>query len=595
MQLIEVRRVSRGRKYVRRAVVVGVAAVIIGGWLAYDPAVNRYHAWKRRHALAQARAFIAQHDATNTQLALDVALNAGPSDPDTIRVAADLLEQVGAPQAMRLRRAVVRMSPDSATDAAALVMCNLRFGDYNGAKDALHAMPPDVAASTPALEAALAYALATDDAPVSDYILSRLRQKQPDNEALRFTQAILRLKLPRTGDREAAMAELDALVAKRPQLRTRLDRELAGAALQRQDYAEARSRLEAIVASPDATLHDRLQLANIDLLVAKRPFPEVFAALAPRASANETDAAVFVQWLVVQNRVDEAARWIETLPTSLRRTTGVQRMEADVAARRHEWEHLRPMLAAGVWGPTSSETLRLIEAALAVDSPSHLSVRHEVWDMALASGAKSLPDLSVLLRLTTAWHWEEEFERTEWTIARNFPDQTWAFQDLFNLYRRKKDATRMRDVLARLRETDPGIPRYQHDWALLTLLTDPSTKWDPAKVTLEQLYRDHPTDATYATAYALALAQAGRASEGVAVLAKLTPDERNFVPRQPFLAYVYGAAQMRPEFQHARELGANADYLPEEAQLFTRGAEELDRRPDVPAASTDTSSGSPSS
>ena len=561
----------------RYVVMLVIAGAALAAWLASDPMLARYRSWKRQHALEQAKTFIASHDVANTQIALDVALHAGPADPDTIRVAADMLEQVGALQAMRLRRAVVQMAPDSASDAAALVLCCLRFHDFNAAKDALHAMPPSLARQPVCLRAALAYAMATDDAPVADYILRQLRAQSPTDDALAYTHAVLRLKMPRAEDRATAAHELEALAAKNPKLRTPVERELAGAAIQNQDYADAAAHLSRVLAAPDATMADRLQQANIDLLVTHRAFGDIFASIAPAAKANEADAAAWLQWLIVQNRIEEANTWLESVPTSLRQSPTLRRIRADIAARRRDWATLEPLLRDGVWGPVPGETVRLAGAALTVDAPDHSTVRQEVWDMALGSANGILPALTTLLRLANAWGWSAEAERAEWAVARSYPDQTWAFQDLFNAYRRRKDTNGMREVLSKLRDSDTAVPRYQHDWALLTLLTEPSVQWNQPKAVLETLYRANPSDATYATGYAFALAQADRAKEAVAVLAKLSPEELGYPPRQPYLAYVYGVARMKAEMERANALANGPDFLPEEKTLFLRAREALVR------------------
>ena len=61
-------------------------------------------------------------------------------------------------------------------------------------------------------------------------------------------------------------------------------------------------------------------------------------------------------------------------------------------------------------------------------------------------------------------------------------------KQLFNFYREKKNTIAMRDVMNTLRESDGTVPRYQHDWALLTLVTEPNANWNPAKETMRQLY-----------------------------------------------------------------------------------------------------------
>src|SRR5690606_12498168 len=104
MQLLESRRSpSRRKRWTKITAAILLAVLVVGGWQAWEKGRPRYLRWKQERALAQAREFIAQRDAPNAQLALEVALKTIPGNPATIRVAADLLEQIGSPRAMRLR------------------------------------------------------------------------------------------------------------------------------------------------------------------------------------------------------------------------------------------------------------------------------------------------------------------------------------------------------------------------------------------------------------------------------------------------------------------------------------------------------------
>lgn len=581
MQLLQSRQGKhRFPKWVRRLFIVAVLAAAFGIWKGWEYFQPRYQLWKQERALGQAKEFIAKHDAANAQVALEVALRAVPGNPETLRVAADMLEQVGAAQAMRLRRAVVQVEPDSAEDAAKLVLTCIRFRDYNAAKDALSTAPPKVAVQPPMLRAALTYAIVTDNAPVADYIFNKLRDQFPDDRDLKHAQALLRLRHPREEKRLEARQELEQLAKSDPRLSLDINREFAADALQRHDYAEVKLRQKQILADPGATFNDRLQKANIDLLIDHQPFEPIYAELAPIAAKNEADTVQFAQWLLVQNRAAEVDKWIVSLPEPLRTSPGVKAARADAVAQLGDWDRLSGLLADGAWGPISKETLRLALAAQTVNNPNKPSLRSETWDMTLDSAAGNLSALRILQHLASLWKWPDESEKTLWAIARSFPDQTWAHQALFNLYKEKKDTNRMRDVVDALRNADGSVPRYQHDWALLTLLLEPTVSWNPAKDTMRQLYEREPDNATYGTGYAFALAQAGKGAEALAVVEKMTDDERNYPPRAPYLAFVYGVAKKAEPLEKTIALGQGAPFLPEESYLFTRAREELNRKPE---------------
>ena len=552
-----------------------VLALAAAGLVAKDPLMRRYRYWKQARALEQARGFVANKDVLNAQLALDVALKAVPSDATTIRVAADILEQVGAPQAMRLRRMVTQLLPDSAEDSARLILCCLRFHDYNAAKDALAGSSPAISEQLPMMKAALAYALATADTAVADALLIELRKRLPDDADVVYAQALLHLRHPDEAKRAEARRQLDEIAQSHPERAAQVNRELAGAALQAQDYAEARKRFDAILADPGATLGDRLQRANLSLLVDHVPFETVYAELAPLGAKSAGDAAQLARWLQVQKRTAEAERLLAGLPEEFRKDRDLRAVQADLAAQGGDWNRLTPMIEAGAWGDIPAESVRLAMSARVVGEQGNTALRLEIWDAAIQAAGPSLSALGVLQRLAGLWEWSKEGENTLWTIARAFPDQTWAHQALFNLYKDQKNTAGMRNVLVALRQSNGAVPRYQHDWALLTLLRDPSLSWNPAKETMKTLHEQDPGNATYATGYAFALAQSDRFKEALTVALTISAEGREFPPRLPYMAYVQAMAGKRDEALRLVALAekSGTDYLPEERKLLSQASE----------------------
>lgn len=586
MQLMHAKSGSRRRdRMVTLAVLVAIPLLGFGGWKFYREARPRYLRWKQQRALTQARDFIEKRDAGNAQVALEVALTAVPGDPDTIRVAADMLEQVGAPQAMRLRRAVVQAVPNSADDVARLIVCCLRFGDYNAAKDALSGASPSLSAQTPMLQAAIAYAAATSDTVVVAALLQELRKRFPNDTDLKHAEAMLYLQHPDEKKRADTRARLERLAQEEERLKLAISRELASDAVRRKDYADARQRWRTVLQDPKAVFNDRLQLANIALLIDKEPLTTVMPPLAA-AIRTDDEAVAFAQWLLAQGRGQEVDRWLNTLAPERQEVPALRAARIEAVALLKDWDRLLPLLEKGAWGPISRDVLKLVAAAQAVDDPKHLSLRRETWEMALGKAQANLATLRVLQRLALTWGWQDEAERTLWTVARGYPDQTWAHQALFNYYREKQRTTEMRDVMRQLRDSDVTVLRYQHDWALLSLLTEPNATWSSAKETMRKLHETDPANATFAVGYAFALAQAERGAEALQVVERLSASERDYPPRQPYLAFIYGVARQPEGVAHAQEIGANLNFLPEETFLFSRARIELGRKPDAPKPAT---------
>lgn len=575
--LLQPKRVHRGQKWRRLIWMLVVAALAFAGWKAWQSALPRYRTWKQQRALAQAKAFIEKHDAQNAKLALDVALSAVPGNVEATRLAAELLEQVGAAQAVRLRRLVVQMQPDSAEDQAALIYAAMKFRDFNSARDALSSLTPDMAERPATLKAALAFAIATDNRPIADALSDRLKKIFPNDDQLQLIHSTLLLKHPREERRAKAREELVALAQRLPQYALVIQRELASEAIARSDYSAARQSLTAAAAAPKAEFNEQLQLANLDLLIENKPFDPVFARLAPLAEKDADTAQQFIQWLLVQRRGAEAEKWFYTLPAAIKDAPATLNTRADIAASRNNWDQVLRFVEAGAWGGLSRGTIQLVQATRAIDTQNRPALRRETWDLALESVATNLASLRALQRLSTAWRWEAEAEACLWAIVKSFRDQTWAHQALFNIYRGRGNTVGLRNVMSALRESDPGVMRYQHDWALFSLLLEPSTTWSPQKELLAQLYKTDSTNVSVATSYAFALAQSERVPEAIAVLSKFTAEDLEYLPRQPYLAFIYGMARKAEEMNRAIKLGADGNYLPEESALFGRGQTALTR------------------
>ena len=583
-------RTSSSRKvFWWRIAIAGVVVAGAGAFFAYKPAMREYRVWKQQRALEQAREFLARNDLPAAKLALEVALLAVPGNIEALRAAADFLDQANLPEAMRIRRQILMLEPRSTADRTALVMAALRFRDLNAAREAVAGFEPAEAERPEALQAALAYALATDNRPVADLLFTRLDAVGAGNDNTRVMHAVLRLKHPKPEVVAKAQAELDELV-KEPRHSLFIHRERMLDALVRRDTEAAKRHADAILADPRAKLGDRLARANIALNLEKRPFAEVFAGLAPQVGTAPEDVAEFVRWLLLVGQAGQAETWLAALPPTVAGEPLVRAIQADVAVAREDWDRLEALINEGAWGPVTRDAARLAFAARVAGARVNAALQNELWTAALGTAA-GLRDLRVLHRLAVVWRWNEQIESTLWVIVRAAPGEAWAHQTLFSHYRGKGDTRNLISLLAALRDLDPTVPRYRYDWALLSVLSSTSTAWTPPKETLEGLHRAEPANPSYATGYAFALAKSGRAEEAVALMDALPEEQRTLPARAPYLAYIYGQARRAEELEKAIALQPTSDrLLPEERMLATLGREALNRPlapPPKPAAGGD--------
>lgn len=580
MQLMQPKRVSRTRKrWFKIAVVVVVLGGVWGAIKVRDTVLPRYYLWKQERALAQARTFMKQSDQQNAKIALDVALLAAPGNPSAWRTAAEFLEQSGAAQSVRVRRQIVELSPNTLEDRVALIMTALRFNDKVSAREAISGMTAEQAQEPSALRAALAFAMATNAAPIADALYDRLQKIYPDDQELRYNQAALRCLIPNPELAAAARAEV-AKFTTVPTFRMRALRWLLVDALQRKDNEMAKQWSQQLAGDPSAEINDLLHRANVAILIEGQKIEAILPGLETRAASRASDVATLVRWLINQNRIQPALDWLAKLPTEMALKPEVADVGAELALYQLNWRLLGSLLEQGAWGKVAPETVQLAMSARVMADRQRTDLRKRIWEEAITSAGTNTLALRMLARLSGAWKWDAEMELTLWAVARAYPDQTWAHLALFYGYRAKKNAAGMREVAATLRQQDASLARYQHDWALLSMLTDGSKQWNNDKEVMKSLYETAKTNPYYMVGYAFALAQAGRGAEALKVIEPLSDLDKALPTRAPYLAYIYGVNKMVKETNHYVEASANIDMLDEERGLLRQAADALTARPE---------------
>lgn len=550
---------------------LGLVLACGAAWRVYPSVKQRYLEQKQERALARAKVFLADGAIESARLELEIALAAVPGNPAAVRLAADLLDQAGSSQALTLRRSLVEAAPTSVSDRIAMSATALRLKDFNAAREALRGISAASADDPAVLRANLNFALAADQRPVADMLFDRMEalgQKTDEVEALHAF--LLRLH-PSPEKAAAARAELETLAAN-PDYALAIHRTLYADAILLKDFASAKRHAALACAHPKATFSDRLNEANLALIVDKEPFRAVFDRVAPGATKDEATAAEFARWLFVQGKDGEAGRWLADLPEKLAQSEVIQALRAGRAMVAKNWDELAALLSAGAWGKLPPAVIENAFAARTMaEAGREATSRNPVWAAAVTAAGSDRRTLVALLRLTRAWGWVEETEQLLWVIVRGDPNQAWAHSALMEEFRRRGDGAKMLDVITILKAAAPESVTYRHDWAVLTLLAAPTAKWDAAKETARELALAQPQNATYTITYALALAQSGKVAEAREVVEKLSSAERDYPTRAPYLAYIYGLSRQPAEFDKYEAAAKPLDLLKEERRLVAVG------------------------
>lgn len=582
MLLLE-RRKSKFRRRLTVIIVIALLGAGYGGWrLTNDRLLPRYRVWKQQRALGRAKEFLAQKDPVSAKLEIDIALVAVPGSTEALRVAADLLQLVNSPQELSVRRQIVDQNPESVPDRLAMISAALRLRDYNAARDTLARFTPAQVEQPAVLRAFLGYALGTNNRPMADAFFDRLAAVATPDDDMRVLHAMLLRQHPNQQKSAAAKKELE-LLAQNPKFSLTLNRAFFTEAVAARDFPAARRFASLVNADPAAIFTDRLNEATLQLLVEHQSFDGVFARLAPAATASGPVAAEFVRWLIVQGKSKEAERWLASLPAPVASRPEIADVRMDLAIAAKDWEQFGHFLEQGAWGPIPVEVARLAMAAHVVGERKS-SLRRQVWDETMAAAGTNLITYRVLLRAATAWRWEDETEALLWAVVRIDPAQVWAHSALISVYRQRGDGKKMLEVITVLKNAAATSQTYRHDWALLSLLVANGREWDGPKTTAKEVYFADPANPNFATTYALALTEAGRAEEARGVLEKLSVADRDNPLRAPYLAFVYGCCRVQADFEKYARLAANVPLLNEERQLIELGRVALTRPVPKPPA-----------
>ena len=552
------------------SLIIAVLALGAGAWVAVPRIKTAYTARKVERSLEQARAFLAQDDLAQASLAMKVALASGRQQVEVWRVAAEFAERTNPGDAVHLRRRILTAVPDSLSDRLALAQAALAARDYRTAHETLTGASQEQKESPRYKQIVIAYALATQQLPLADALLTELATEDAD-ASVRLLHATVLIRHPRAEKSAAARATLTEM-AKDAALRLAALRALVQDAFARRDQAEAMRLASELAASPGATLADQLAELNSVLFAGGKIEPAQFAAVQERAAKNPADAIAYVQWLLVQQRAEAAREWIMTLPAEQRATPGFAYAETEIAAALQQWDRLGELLRAGVWGPLSADTVRLAFSAHSVHEATPGALADGLWNETLAVAGTNLFSQRALLRLAGLWRWEHASRSTLFAIVREHPNETWAYESLVRGLQAARATAALRDALVLWRNADPNSARLQHDAALLTLLLEAPAGPNGTTETLKRLHESEPDNPIFATGHAFALWRLGRPAEAVAVVDRLSPAERDLPARAPYLAAIYAGAGRTAEAQAALGRVVSASLLPEEAGLVAQAS-----------------------
>jgi hypothetical protein len=531
----------------------------------------RYVRWRSARAVAQAREFLKANDLKRAGVALQVALRGEPT-LDGLRALGDFDETVGSDQAVAARLRASQLSPNDTGLKLDLARTALRFDDLAAAREALASIGP---ADRPTLEyrrIEATYALLAGEWTQAARLLAEVKKEAPADAGVRLLDDSLNLRNADARTVEAARDDLRRL-AGTPAQHLAAQRALLNDTFARHLPVAAGEIGRDLAAADGASFSDLLGAADAEIYAfpATGADPFLLARIRARASALPSVANQYGRWLLLRKGPEEVAAWLRQLPPDIATAPAIVELHAEVAAARGDWNSLRLQLKQGAWGPVLAPGLDLGFAARILRQRGDPDLAGQVWREALAESASSQASLRALARLADIWRWPDGMQSALFATLQGFPRDEVAAQRLIGLLRARRDSRGFLQLLALRKDLSPPSDRRLADWALLSLLVSPAEAPDSATRTLDELYARQPGDPYIATDHAFALWQLGRTREACLVLDRLTPDERRYPLRAPYLAVIFASAGRREDAKAALVRAPKpAVLLPEEVELLDR-------------------------
>ncbi len=547
-----------------------LAALALAGFAAYRLAWPHYLGWRGDRAVAEARAFLGKGDLENAGLALQVAMRSAPK-LEAFTVLADVDEAANSQEAVTIRRLAAQIDPGNLPLRLALVSTALKFNDFVTARLTLGACSAAEKQSPAYLRAMAACALLSGDLAAADTLMTRLGDAVRADPGLRLIRDSIWLRGAAPARRAAAHEDLGQLAAD-PAQRLAASRVLLADAFARRQPMAALEAANTLAAEKDASLSDLLDAAAAESFVrgAAGRDPDLIRRIEARAGQSPAAAAHYVRWLLGQGGPAAASSWIEQLPARLRDDPLLLRERANLAALAGNETELRRLLAAGAWGPLSGPAVDFAYGARPAARYGSPDLGQRTWGEALAAAGDSPVGLDGLAHLASAWHWTEAADAAMVFAIRRFPGNRALFQRFAEYLHSRGESRALLQAVRAWREGDAADASRGQDWALLSLLVEPTAAPNEATRLFEGLHRHDPDNPYYTTNYAFALWQLRRFREASALLDTLPPAEKSIPVRAPYLAIVYASAGRRDDARAALTRMPSAPaLLPEEAALAT--------------------------
>lgn len=550
------------------AAIAAVGIVIAAahwGWPAYRQ-------FKEKRSEVEAQTFFARGDYHNAWLSARLALLINSNNVPACRVMAGLADAAHSPATLDWCRRVVQLSP-TITNKLLLASAGLRYQSppYPLTTQILEDLSGS-AAQVPDFHIVSAeLALALHHLAEAQAQFETVCRLDPTNRLDQLNLAVIRLSSTDAPAAAVARAKLKQF-SQDADLGPSALRSLTADRLRHNDMAGALDYSQQLLASPQASLNDRLQHLGILKRLQSPELAGQLNALQKQSATNALMTAQTASWMAANGFLTEATSWLIRLPDPLRSQAPVRLALVDCYLAGENWRALRDFTSKGSWAEL--EFLRLAFLSRAWSQLGEPVMADGDWNSAVSRAGNQLGALNALLELAGRWGMKSQQEDLLWRMVRRFPDAGWAQHDLELFYFASGNTRGLYQLYSERLPVSPRNVELKNNLAFTALLL--KTNLTQAGRWAAENYAQAPNDPPVVSTYAYALHLQGRDQAGLAAMQKLP----TATLEEPSVALYYGVLlsatgkgnEAAPYLKIAQTQGR---LLPEEKQLLATTRNEL--------------------
>jgi tetratricopeptide (TPR) repeat protein len=541
-----------------------IAGASYGGWRAYRK-------WEPPRLARRAHALIEKGDWTNASLTMRHAFSINPGDIPTNRLAAEICEDKGNPEAVVWRRRLVDLESGSLQAVLDCAEAALRFGKPAAGKNALEKVEAAGKADARYHETFGRTLMALGESTRAIEEFAAALRIEPQNESYQLEYAAAMVDRGWLEDRSLARSNLQRLSAM-PTLRLRALRTLVRDAMANHELTSAAGLAHELAAQPDAQFTDQMVLLDLLRSTMALDFSSTLETLKTAARGKPPQLTELLNWMTRNGRSSEAIEWAVDFSSEDWYDPNVCAAVALNIFAAQSWEALELFTEEGNW--QRLEYIRCALLARALREQGKFTDAQQQWKTAVGAAAHVPRATGELTRMIANWGWEIQYAELLHALLKDPKEATWAAQTLLPILARKKDTVGLWEATGRFMDANANSDAAANNFAMYSLLLGRDVTH--ASELAGKLYEKHRHEGNYVSTYAYSLHVRGQTEEALRVMASLSPQQFE----SPDIAVYYGIllAATRDWVRAPRflDLAKRATLLPEEEALIRTARNEVD-------------------